>query len=75
MKQIDINSFAKKNGYERAEYLNEWNGFSCYEAIFDKDDVACVGLPLLILIDDKDNIRLSTPDEAMRHVDETAERQ
>lgn len=59
-----INEFAVKQGFERAEYLKEWQDYSCYEPIND-DEASCMGLPLLILVKG-DEIRMSTTEEAMR---------
>lgn len=65
-----IIAFAKENGYSGAVYLNEWRGYSCYEPTFSDDEVAFVGLPLIIMVKG-DEIRMSTPEEAMKHIDET----
>lgn len=64
-----IIEFAEQNGYSGAVYLNEWRGYSCYEPTFFEDGVAHVGLPLIIMVKG-DEIRMSTPDEAMKHIDE-----
>lgn len=71
MNQFEIDKFAKEQGYEKAEYLCEWRGYKCYEPIMDEEEISFVGLPLLILVDDNDNIRMSTPEEAMQQIDET----
>lgn len=65
-----IIKFAEEQGYSGAVYLNEWRGYSCYEPTFSEDEVAFVGLPLIILVKG-DEIRMSTPEEAMQHIDET----
>ena len=65
-----ILKFAEENGYTGAVYLNEWRGYSCYEPTIGDDGVAFIGLPLIIMVKG-DEIRMSTPDEAMKHIDET----
>ncbi|MEG2668870.1 MAG: hypothetical protein RR957_00220 [Oscillospiraceae bacterium] len=61
----EIIIFAREKGYDRVEYLKDWNGYKCYEPIMEHEDVVFIGLPLVILV--KDNyIRMSTPDEAMK---------
>ncbi len=62
--------YAKKNGYDTAQYLNSWRGYDVYEPIFDGEGTVFIGPPLVILV--KDNkIRMSTVDEAYQHLDET----
>lgn len=70
MVQPSVNEFAKTQGYEKAEYLCEWRGFKCYEPVVAEGEVSFVGLPLLILEDEKGNIRMSTPEEALQQIDE-----
>lgn len=65
-----IIEFAEQNGYSGAVYLNEWRGYSCYEPTFSEEGVSHVGLPLIIMVKG-DEIRMSTPEEAMQHIDET----
>lgn len=62
-------AFAKKNGYETAEKLNNWNGYECYEPVMDSKKESAVGPPLLILVKG-DKIRMSTPDEAYQQMDD-----
>lgn len=46
----NIIEFAKENGYETAEYLGEYKGNKCYEAIYRNDgEIYIVGLPAFIL--------------------------
>lgn len=63
-----IEEFAISQGYTTATYLCEWNGFDCYEPIVDEKEISFIGLPLLILVDKKGNIRMSTPDEALQQI-------
>ena len=71
MEHSTINEFARNQGYEKAEYLCEWNGFKCYEPIVSEGEMSCIGLPLLILEDSDGKIRMSTPEEATKQIDET----
>lgn len=71
MEHSKINDYAQNHGYEKAEYLCEWNGFKCYEPIISEGEVSYIGLPLLILEDSDGNIRISTPEEAIKQIDET----
>lgn len=64
--------FAKKNGYETAEKLNNWNGYECYEPIMDSKKETAIGPPLIILVKGE-KIRMSTPDEAFQQIDDTEE--
>jgi len=71
VKLKDVISFAKSKGYETASFLNKWRGYDVYEPIMSEDIVTDTGPPLVILV--KDNrARISTPDEALEHLDETA---
>lgn len=65
-----IIEFAEKNGYVDAVYLNEWRGYSCYEPILSDKGISHVGLPLIIMVQGEE-IRMSTPEEAIKHLDET----
>lgn len=60
---MDIKEFAKNQGYDEAIYLKDWKGYECYEPI-SGDDITYTGLPLVILVKG-DEIRMSTPEEAM----------
>ena len=62
-----IETFAKGHGYENAEYLCDWNGFKCFEPIFNEAQPSYLGAPLLILADAKDNIRMATYEESIKH--------
>ena len=59
--------FAQSQGYETALRLKNWKGFEVYEPIMKKDEVSYTGLPLLILVKG-DEIRMSTPDEALEQL-------
>ncbi|MCK9479196.1 MAG: hypothetical protein M0R40_06805 [Firmicutes bacterium] len=68
MKLNEIIDFAKKQGYISAKSLGKWNGYDIYEPIYNEDGVSFIGVPLLILVQDKE-IRMSTVDEAFEHLD------
>lgn len=65
----EIIKFAKKQGYSSAEHIGTWNGYDVYEPLFNGNGIPAVGLPLAILTKGKE-IRMSTPDEAMKILDE-----
>jgi len=74
MTQTEIDAFAQQNGYTKAEYLCEWRGYQCYEPIIgDGSQPVFIGLPLIILVDKDEKIRMSTSDEAMQQLRETNE--
>lgn len=66
----NVISFAKKNGYETAKKLNNWNGYECYEPIMDSKKEAEIGPPLLILVKGE-SIRMSTVEESFQQMDDT----
>lgn len=66
----EIEKFAVEQGYKSAIFLCKWREYDCYEPIVNDEDVAFVGLPLLILVDGQGRIRMSTPEEAMQQMDE-----
>ena len=74
MKQEDVIKFAKKNGYDRAEYDTKWRGYDVYLPIIDgkQDEIVCIGPPIIILVKGE-KIRLSSPDEAFEYIDEMGE--
>lgn len=64
-----IIKFAEESGYTGAIYHGEWHGYSCYEPTFADEGTFFVGLPLFIMVKD-DEIRMSTPEEAMKRLEE-----
>jgi hypothetical protein len=70
MSESKVIEFARKQGYDTAQKIKPWRGFEVYEPLFAGDEIVMVGLPLLILVKG-DTIRMSTADEAMKHIDET----
>ncbi len=63
-----IQNFAKKQGYQKAVYIDDWNGYKCYEPVYDETLPSYTGLPYLILVDENGNIRMSTSDEAFQQI-------
>ena len=57
--QKEVDKFAKRVGYECAEYHIEWKGYSCYELYFKGMEDMEIGWPQYILIDSKGTIRLA----------------
>ncbi|MBE5838440.1 hypothetical protein [Butyrivibrio sp.] len=70
MLPVEVDEFAKEHGYETADYLCEWRGFSCYEPVYTKDELAYIGMPAMILVDKDGKIRMATYDEVMQRMDE-----
>lgn len=66
-----IIAFAVEQGYTSASYIGKWKEFKCYEPIMNEEEVAYIGLPLLILEDEKGTLRLSTPEEAMQQLEDS----
>ena len=70
MSKDKIVSYAKSQGYIDVEFLHKWRDYDVYEPVYDKKEVAYIGLPLKILVKGEE-IRMTTPDEAFEHLDET----
>lgn len=66
-----VEEFAIRQGYKNATFLCKWNGYDCYEPILSEDEVSFTGFPLLILVSENGEIRMSTPDEALQQLDES----
>jgi len=64
--------FAQEHGYETAEPLGSWQGYDIYEPVYSKDEVSCIGLPLMIMVKGNE-IRMSTTDEAIQQIDDLEE--
>lgn len=71
MNKEKIIEFAKQQGYIDVLFLCKWNGYDCYEPLFneDRDDVSYIGLPFMIMVKGE-IIRLSTSDEALKQIEE-----
>lgn len=66
----EVIKFAKAQGYKSAEQVESWKGFDVFEPVYDtKDEISVIGLPLVILVKG-DQIRMSTPDEAIQCIDD-----
>ena len=61
----DIDKFAQEHGYKGAKYIGKWKEYKVYEPYVDDTQVSYTGLPLVILVNDNGEIRMSTSDEAM----------
>lgn len=61
----DVNEFAIKQGYKGAKYIGNWKKYRVYEPYMTSNEVSFVGLPLVILVNENGEIRMSTSDEAM----------
>ena len=71
MVRSEIIEFARQHGFFSAEYVGEWNGYKCYEPIISENEISFIGLPLLILEDDKGILRMSTPGEGYQQISES----
>ena len=60
-----ITKFAKKQGYDCAKYIGNWKEYKVYEQKKKNNETSYIGIPLVILVNDKEEIRMSTSDEAM----------
>ena len=67
-----IDEFAQNNGYKGAKYIGNWKEYKVYEPYIDNKKVSYTGLPLVILVNNKGEIRMSTPDEAMAILDDNS---
>lgn len=66
----DVNQFAQEHGYRGAKYIGVWKNYKVYEPYMRDQQVAFIGLPLVILVDDSGKIRMSTSDEALETLDD-----
>lgn len=66
----DVVKFAKEHGYDGAKYIGVWKEYKVYEPYMDDKQVSYIGLPLVILVNEKGEIRMSTSDEAMAALDD-----
>ena len=68
-----ILKFARKHGFETAEYNRRWGDFKCYVPVLQKGRAACIGLPRMILENVKTgDIRMSTPKESFDMLTESS---
>ena len=67
----DIIQFAQQHGYSNVEYIGKWRGYDCYDPIMSENGlIPRIGLPLFIIVEDNNTIRMSTSDEAFKRIDE-----
>lgn len=66
----DVTKFAQEHGYKGAKYIGNWKEYKVYEPYFDENQVSYTGIPLVILVDNNGDIRMSTSDEAMATLDD-----
>ncbi|MBR5556082.1 hypothetical protein IKU74_08730 [bacterium] len=45
----EIIKFAQENGFDSAELLGEYNGYTVYDPVFNDNKYRCIGLPHYIL--------------------------
>lgn len=57
-----IIDLAKSYGFDKAEYLTEWNGYQVFTPKTDDGNALTVGEPILIMYDGKDT-RVATREE------------
>lgn len=60
----DIEAFAKKNGYETADYGGTYEDYDVWCPITDTKNYTFTGLPYLILVKG-DEIKMTTPENAL----------
>lgn len=63
--QQTVNEFAIKQGYEGARYIGNWKEYRVYEPYLTNDKVSFIGLPLVILVQENGEIRMSTSEETL----------
>lgn len=66
----EINRFARQHGYDGAKYLYDWEKYNVYEPFINNEQLTYTGLPLVILVDNNGEIRMSSSDEAMAILDD-----
>lgn len=64
-----INEFAENLSADSVSRGDKWEGHDVYIPVYNKPSF--VGLPLIIFVDGED-VRLSTPDEALEYLSATA---
>lgn len=66
----DVTKFAQEHGYKGAKYIGNWKEYKVYEPYVSGNDVSFIGLPLVILVNNNGETRMSTSDEAMAILDD-----
>lgn len=65
----EIQEFAQKNGFKGAKYVGKWKKYTVYEPYMSDNEISYTGLPLVILVNENNEIRWSTQDEATTPLD------
>lgn len=60
---MDIQEFAKTNGYDEAKHIGDWKGYKVFNPIIKTDTPLYIGYPLKILKKGQE-LRLSTIKES-----------
>lgn len=68
----NVDKFAQEHGYKGAKYIGNWKEYKVYEPYVDNTKVSYTGVPLVILVNNNGEIRMSTSDEAMATLDDNA---
>lgn len=64
-KVLDV---AKRTGYQTAEFISEWKGYSVYRLTFFDNKPRTMGLPVFVLEKEDEEPRLSTSEEAFEFI-------
>lgn len=71
---MNVQEFAKKQGFVKAQKIAPWRGYVCYEALVgDPDEEPRIGFPQIILEKPGVMFRMAQYDEAMAYLDEAGE--
>lgn len=68
----NVTRFAQEHGYKDAKYIGKWKEYKVYEPYFEGNKISYTGLSLVILVNNKGVIRMSTSDEAMTILDDNS---
>lgn len=60
------NRLAQSEGFTRAEFLTNWNGYEAYEPIV-ADDGKCYDIGIALILQNEDECRWATEDEWERY--------
>lgn len=64
-----IIDFAKLEGFDTAQRVENWRGYEIYEPLYNDGEVHYIGLPFFIMLKD-DEMRMSTLEETLAWIDE-----
>lgn len=69
---MTVEEYAKKIGYDNAEYRREWRGYTVYEPVLkDKAFENAIGYPYKIM-EQNGGFRMQTLEECLAYMDECA---